>query len=165
VSDPAPPDADGLSAEALRALGWRLDAQGWRGLRLDARGPVLALAGQPPGPRPPARLALPPAALAGLVAGAARQRGWREPYRATRPRPGTLGYQEALRLLGRWLDRREARLVRLIEHGDGLIVQHRAPAGGAVATILVPWTDLASWHRAAVRRRASAPRWPDAQGA
>jgi hypothetical protein len=154
---PAAPIAP--DTETLRALGRRFDALGARAIRLEARRAGLLLAAwRPAEPRRyVARLAAPD--LPALLAEARGQRGCPEPDRVAPPRPTPLGYQEVLRLLGQGLDRRGARLVRLIEHSDGLIVQSARgdAAGGRVATELVRWADLAAKRRLAVgRRRADA---------
>ena len=150
----AGPDTRVPYGEALRALGWRLDAWAWREIRLDARDPALALAGRPRG-RQPARVArrvLVPADVPALLAEGRRRRGAALLVPAPPPRPGTLAYREALRLIGQGLDRRRARLVRVIEHADGLIVQSVSPGAG-LTTALVPWPILAARHQRGIRQR------------
>lgn len=134
--------------EVLRALGRRLDAWGWYDIRLDARGPALALAGRSRASRRVERRILPLDDMPAFLGAMWPWRGAPLPGRGRPPHPGGLGYQEALRLLGQRLDRRGARLVRVIEHPAGLIVQ-RLPPGAidtGLTTELVRWEVLQALH-------------------
>ncbi len=139
--------------EILRTLGRRLDARGWGSLRLDARAAHLVLEARPLARRgPPERLVLTPATLVRLLRETRGGRGADGAATAVPGHPVGLGYGEALRLIGQALDRRGARLVRVLEHPDGLIVQ-AFPPGAGLTTALVSWAALAALHRRAVRRR------------
>ncbi|HEY8597098.1 MAG TPA: hypothetical protein VIL85_01630 [Thermomicrobiales bacterium] len=154
-------DADGLTLpyrEALRALGWQLDRERLAGLRLDMRGEDLVIEAYPvarPGHVERARLA-----PAGVLALWNDERWLRyrpgAGHRPT-PHPSGLGYREALRVLGQEMDRRGARLVRVIEHADGLIVQ-RLPAEASdapLATELLRWETLQAQRERAIQRRST----------
>ncbi|HEY8599128.1 MAG TPA: hypothetical protein VIL85_11900 [Thermomicrobiales bacterium] len=152
-------DAEGLTLshqEALRALGWQLDMREWSSLRLDVRGADLAIEARPvarPGQIERAILAIP--ALSALLRIERRRRGLARASPTRPAHPTGLGYQEALRVLGQDLDRRGARLVRVIEHADGLIVQ-RLPAKASdtpLATELLRWETLQAQHERAIQRR------------
>jgi len=145
----------------LRALGRRLDTWGWGAIRLEVRGAAIVLDGQSRAgrSRPVARrLALAdelPLLLQEGRQGQATSDGARSPRLAA----GLATYQERLRLLGQYLDHHDARLMRLIEHGDGLIVQ-RLPTGsdeGRPVTELLRWETLRALQQTMVRRRRQLP--------
>ncbi len=139
--------------EILRTLGRQLDARCWGSLRLDARAAHLVLEARPAARwGPTERLVLTPVALVRLLRETRGGRGIDGVATAVPRHPVGLGYGEALRLIGQALDRRGARLVRVIEHPDGLIVQ-AFPPGAGLTTVLASWPHLKVRHRQALAQR------------